>query len=133
MALQLSTAIRNAMLDAIESTTGASARLRIRTGAPPANPAAARTGTVLADVTLPADWMAAAAAGAKALSGSWVDAAADATGTAGHFEIMDSSLTTCHQQGTYGTSATDMIGDSVNFTAGQNFQVLTYGFTAPNA
>ena len=133
MALQLSVAVRNAMLDAIEATAGASAQLRIRSGSVPANCAAARTGTVLATVALPADWMANAASGAKALAGSWVDAAADATGTAAHWEIMDNTLTTCHAQGTYGTTGTDMIGDSVNFTAGQNFQVLTFGLTAPNA
>lgn len=133
MALQLSVAVRNAMLDAIETANGASAVLRVRTGAPPANCAAARSGTVLATVNLPADWMAAASGGSKAMAGTWIDAAADATGTAGHFEIMDSALTTCHQQGTFGTSGTDMVGDSVSFTVGQNFQVLSYGLTAPNA
>lgn len=133
MALQLSVAVRNAMLDAIETANGASAVLRIRTGAPPANCAAARSGTVLATVNLPADWMAAASGGSKAMAGTWTDVAADATGTAGHFEIMDSALTTCHQQGTFGTSGTDMVGDSVSFTVGQNFQVLSYGLTAPNA
>lgn len=133
MTLQYSTTVRNAKLDAIESTIGVSAILKIRTGAPPANPAAADSGTVLATVNLPSDWMAAASGGAKAKSGTWQDASADATGTAGHFRIYDSGGTTCHIQGTFGTSGTDMIGDSVSFTAGQSFTINTFTITDGNA
>jgi hypothetical protein len=43
MAVQLSTAVRNARLDVIESTIGTSAVLRIRSGSVPANCAAADT------------------------------------------------------------------------------------------
>jgi hypothetical protein len=53
MALQLSVAVRNAMLDAIESTIGTSAVLKIRTGAPPASVATADSGTVLATLNPP--------------------------------------------------------------------------------
>ena len=42
MAVQLSVAVRNAMLDAIETAIGTSAVLKIRTGAPPASVATAR-------------------------------------------------------------------------------------------
>ncbi len=66
MALQLSAAVRNAMLDAIETTIGTSAVMKIRTGAPPASVATADSGTVLATLTLPSDWMAAASSGSKA-------------------------------------------------------------------
>ena len=82
MALQLSVTVRNARLDAIETAIGVSPILKIRTGTAPANCAAADTGTVLATLTLPSDWMAAASAGAKAKSGTWQDSSADATGTA---------------------------------------------------
>jgi hypothetical protein len=133
MTVQLSTAVRNARLDTIESTTGASAVLRIRTGAQPANCAAARTGTVLATLSLPSDWMAAASGGTKSLSGTWQDASADATGTAAHFEVMDSTVTTCHIQGSVGTSGTDMIVDSTSFTAGQQFTVNSFTLTDGNA
>ena len=132
MALQASVAVQNARLDAIETTVGVSAILRIRTGAAPANCAAADTGTVLATVNLPSDWMAAASSGTKAKSGTWQDASADASGTAAHFRIYDSAGTTCHLQGTYGTSATDMIGDSVSFTAGQSFTINTFTVTDGN-
>jgi hypothetical protein len=133
MAIQYSVGARNARLDSLETTIGTSPVLRIRTGAPPANCAAARTGTVLATLTLPSDWMAAASGGVKAKSGTWQDTSADASGTAGHFEIMDSTATTCHMQGTYGTSAADMIGDSVSFTAGQQFTINTFEITAGGA
>ena len=133
MAIQLSVTVRNARLDTIESTIGASAILRIRSGAVPASCATADAGTVLATITVPADWAAAAAAGSKSFLGTWQDASADATGTAAHFRLYDSGGTVCHLQGTVGTSATDMIVDSVNFTAGQSFTVNSFTLTDANA
>jgi len=131
MAVQLSTAVRNARLDAIETTISTSPTLEIRTGAVPANCAAADSGTVLATLTLPSDWMAAASGGSKALSGTWQDTSADATGTAAHFRIKQSS--TCHIQGTVGTSGTDMVVDSVSFTAGQQFTVTAFTLSDGNS
>ena len=134
MALQFSTAVRNAMLDGIETATGATAVLKIRTLAQPANCAAADAGVALASITLAADWASAAAAGAKSFSGLPVtDASADATGTAAHFRLYASDGTTCHCQGTYGTAGTDIIGDSTSFTAGQTFNVTAWTWTAPGA
>ena len=133
MALQYSTTVRNAKLDAVETAIGVSAIMRIRTGAAPANCATADSGTVLATLTLPSDWMAAASGGTKALSGTWQDTSADATGTAAHFRVYDSGGTVCHIQGTVGTSATDMIVDSTSFTAGQQFTVTAFTLTAGNA
>lgn len=133
MTIQLSTAVRNAMLDAIETLIGASAILRIRTGAAPANPATADSGTVLATLNLPSDWLAAAASGSKAMSGTWQDASADATGTAAHFRIYDSAGTTCHLQGTVGTSGADLIVDNTSFAAGQAFNITAFSLSAGNA
>ena len=45
MALQYSTAVRNAQLDQVETTIGVSAVLKIRTGAAPATCATADSGT----------------------------------------------------------------------------------------
>lgn len=135
MTIQLSTAVRNARLDAIESAIGTSAVMKIRTGAAPANAAAADSGTVVATLNLPADWMANAAGGAKAMSGSWTDASADASGTAAHFRLYDSTGSTCHLQGT--VSATggggDMTVDNVVFAAGQSFTVTSFSLTDGNA
>lgn len=135
MTVQLSDAVRNAILDAIETTIGTSAILRIRTGAQPANIAAASSGTVLATLNLPSDYMAGASGGTKAKSGTWEDTAADGTGTAAHFEIVASNGTTRHFQGsvTVTGGGGDMTVDSVNFTAGQAFSVTGFTLTAPGA
>jgi hypothetical protein len=131
MAIQFSIAVANAFLDQIETTIGTAAVLKIRTGSAPATCATADSGTVLATVTLPSDWMAAASGGSKSKSGTWQDASADATGTAAHYRLYASDGTTCHQQGTVSTSGADLNVDSVSFTAGQSFTVNTFTWTAP--
>lgn len=135
MTLQMSTAVRNARLDAIESTIGTSAILRIRTGSVPASCATADSGSVLATVNLPSDWMAAASGGSKAKSGTWEDTAADNTGTAGHFRIYDSGGSTCHLQGTVTLTGGggDMTVDNTSFVAGQAFTVTGFTLTDGNA
>jgi len=135
MAVQLSTAVRNARLDAIETTVGASAVLKIRTGSAPANVGTADSGTVLATITLPSDWMAAASGGSKALSGTWQDASADAAGTAGHFRLYASDGTTAHMQGTVTATGGggDMTVDNTSFAAAQSFTVTSFTLTDGNA
>ncbi len=132
--MQYSDSVRNAKLDAIETTISTAPIMRIRTGSPPADCATADSGTVLATLTLPSDWMAAASGGSKAKSGTWQDASADAAGTAGHFRIYNSGDTTCHMQGT--VSATggggDMTVDNAVFASGQQFTVTTFSITDNN-
>lgn len=132
MTLQYSTTVRNAKLDAVETAIGTSAVLKIRTGSPPANLAAADSGTVLATLNLPSDWMAAASGGSKAKSGTWEDLSADNSGTIGHFRIYASDGTTAHMQGTAGTSGTDMITDAADTTAGQSFTVTAFSIADNN-
>lgn len=135
MAIQLSTPVRNARLDAIETQIGASAILRIRSGAAPANCAAADTGVVLATLNLPADYLAAASGGSKAKSGTWEDTSADAAGTAGHFRIYDSSGTTCHIQGTITATGGggDMTLDNTVIAVGQTVTITSFTLTDGNA
>lgn len=135
MAITLSEAVRNARLDAIEATIGTSAILKIRTGAPPTNVGAASTGTVLATLNLPSDWMAAASSGSKAKSGTWEDTSADGTGTAAHFEITASNGTTVHLRGTVTASGGggDMTVDNTSFASGQAFSVTSFSLTDANA
>jgi len=133
MAVQLSVAARNARLDTIETTIGASPVLKIFTGSPPVNCADPDSGTVLATISLPSDWMAAASGGSKAKSGTWEDLSADNSGTAGHFRVYDNGVTTCHIQGTVGTSGADMTVNSTSFTAGQSFTVNSFTLTDGNA
>lgn len=135
MALQLSVTVRNARLDAIESAIGTSPIMRIRTGAAPANCAAADSGTVLATITLPSDWMAAAASGSKGMAGTWQDASADAAGTAAHFRIYDSAGTTCHLQGTVTATGGggDLTVDNPVLAAAQQFNVTSFSLTDANS
>lgn len=132
MAIKLSVAVRNAMLDAYETTIGTAPKLRVLTGTAPANCAAAQTGTLLAELTLPSDWAAAAASGAKGLSGSW-SGSVTVAGTAGYFRIVDSSGTTCHEQGTIGTSGQDINLTSTSLTVGQVLVITAKTLTAGNA
>lgn len=137
MAVQFNVATRNARLDQIESLNGTSCSLEIRTGSPPASCATAGTGTVVATINLPTDWMAAASGGSKSIAGTWTDASADATGTAGYFRVYNSQATkdntTCFMQGTVGTSGADMIVNSTSFVAGNSFTVNTFTLTDGNA
>lgn len=135
MAIQLSTGVRNARLDQFESTAGTAALLTIRSGAQPANCATANSGTVLATLTLPSDWMAAASGGVKGLAGTWQDTSADATGTAAHFRIHDTAGTTCHMQGsvTAGGGGGDMIVQNTSFVATQAFTITQFDLTDGNA
>lgn len=135
MAIQFSAGVRNARLDAIETAIGVSAVLKIRTGAAPADVATADSGTVLATLTLPSDWMAAASGGSKAKSGTWEDTSADATGTAAHFRIYASDGTTAHIQGTVTATGGggDMTVDNTSFATGQSFTITSFTLTDGNA
>lgn len=135
MTVQLSVAVGNARLDSIETTVGTSPIMTIRSGAAPADCATANSGTVLATLTLPSDWMAAASSRSKAKSGTWTDASADATGTAAHWRIHDSGATTCHMQGTVTATGGggDLTVDNTSFAATQAFTVTAFSLTDGNA
>jgi hypothetical protein len=134
MTIQLSVAVRNARLDAIETATGTLAILKIRSGTVPATCATADAGTVLATCSLPSDYLAAASAGSKAKSGTWEDTSADATGTAAHFRLYATDGTTCHAQGTVTATGGggDMTVDNVSFAAAQAFTVTGFTLTDGN-
>ena len=132
MALQYSVAVNNARLDAVETTIGASAKLRFYTGAMPANCAAARTGTLLVEMALPADYMNAASAGSKTKLGTWSGTAiAGSAATPGYACIMDNAGTTCHLQGTSGVGTGDIPVDGT-ITSGQTVTCNTFTLNAAN-
>lgn len=135
MSIQLSAAVRNARLDQIETTIGTAAVMKIRTGAAPADCATADSGTVLATLTLPSDWMAAASSGSKAKSGTWSDTSADATGTAAHFRIYASDGTTIHLQGTVTATGGggDLTLDNTSIASGQAVTITAFTLTDGNA
>lgn len=133
MTIQHSVAVRNAKLNAIETAVGTSPTLELRTGAPPANCAAGDSGTVLATMALPSDWLADAASGSKAKAGVWQDLAGDAVGNAAHYRIKQGA--TCHEQGTVTATGGggDMTLDNVNIAVGQAVTITAYALTEGNA
>lgn len=135
MAVQRSVACRNAALDSFEVTVGTDPVLKLRSGAVPATCATADAGTVVATMTLPTDWLAAAGSGTKAKSGTWADSSADASATIAHYRIYASDGTTCHEQGTVTVTGGggDMTLDAVVVTAGQAITITGYTLTAGNA
>jgi hypothetical protein len=98
--MQFSTAVRDARANATETAIGPSAIMRLLTGVPPASPADADIGVMLAELALPADWLANSLMGVKSMIGIWRDSSANAAGTVGHFRIYESTGTACHIQGT---------------------------------
>lgn len=136
MALQYSVSVRNAQLDAVESTIGTAAVLKIYdlTAGAPADCSAAITATVLASITLPSDWMAAASSGSKAKSGTW-SATASGTGTADFWRLFASDGTTCGAQGTVTATGGggDMTLDNASIASGQTVTVSTFSIAAGNA
>lgn len=131
--VNLSTTVRNGMLDGVETSIGTAPQLRLYTGTKPTACADAASGTLLATLTLPSDWMAAASSGSKAKAGTWSGTGA-ATGTAGYFRILDSTGTTCHLQGSVTATGGggDMTLDSTSISSGQTITVNSFTLGAPN-
>lgn len=134
MAVQYSDAVRNAQLDAWENTVGVTPKLQVRTGTQPANCAAADSGTLLCEMTLPSDWMGAAVSGSKTKLGAWSGTGV-ANGDAGHYRIKDSAGTTTHEQGTITATGSggDATMDSITVTNGLPVAVNTFIRNAGNA
>ena len=108
--MQYSVTVNNARLDSVETAIGTAPTLNLYSGSAPANCAAADTGTLLATLTLPSDWMAAAA-------------------TPTHFRIKQSA--TCHLQGTAGIGSGECQVNGT-ITSGQTVTVSSFQITAAN-
>lgn len=139
-AIQQSIAVRIASLDAKEAAllaAGGTPHFKIRTGAIPATPAAARTGTALCDITLPADPFAGASNPSgtivsKVMQGSWQDGDADASGNGGYFSLEDSAGA-CHFQGLVSMAWTANYGVTLDLqmhNAGNVYKCTTAGVTS---
>lgn len=135
MAFQLSVTSRNATLAAIETEVGVNPIMTISTGSPPANCGTANTGTVLATMILPTDWLSTPAGGTIVLSGTWQDLSADASGTAGYFRLHNNAGTICHMQGSVSATGAggDMQLDNTNIAVGQQINITAFTITAGGA
>lgn len=132
MAIQLSVAVRNAMLDAIETAIGTAPNLYLRTGAQPADCATADSGSLLGTLALPSDWLGAAASGVKSKAGTWAGAASG-TGTIAHFRLKDTAGSATGIQGSSGTATGDLSFDNAAVVSGQSITISAAAITAGNA
>jgi hypothetical protein len=127
--------IKQARLDAISTTWGATPKLRIYSGTPPTDVNTALSGnTLIAEVT-PAP--AAAVAGpptTKDMLGAakpLVATALAAGNPVTFYRVYNSGGTTAYEQGTVGTSGTDLIIDNTNVASGQTVNFNTFVKTEP--
>jgi hypothetical protein len=128
MTASYSATVSNNKLDSIETTIGTGPQLRLYNGTPPATADTALAGnTLLAQGTLPSDWLSNASGNVKAKLGTWTVTGLPAAGAgtvATFYRIYDSTGTTCHDQGTLGTAVvintsalTAVNGNVLNFTS----------------
>ena len=132
MALQLDATTRTAQAQELADALGADFSIMIYSGAPPANAAAADSGTLLTTFTTVN--FAAASGGAVALSGTpYTSTAAAGSATApGHFR-MKTAGGVVKLQGTVATSGGDMTVDVASITTGQTVNLSGYTYTQGGA
>lgn len=133
MTAQLSTTVRTTQAQDVADALGADFDIEIRSGAPPANCAAADSGTLL--TTFDTVNFAAAASGAVALSGTpYTSTASGGSATApGHFRMKTSPGGVTILQGTVATSGGDMTVDVASITTGQTVNLSGYTYTRGGA
>lgn len=133
MAIQFSTTLRNNRSASIETTVGTAGKVRIYTGAQPATPATAASGTLLVEFTLASDWSS-QTGGVLTFSGVPLSQAAVGTGTAGHYRIVDSAGTTCHMQGSVTATGGggDLTVDNTSIASAQTVQITGWTITEGN-
>lgn len=132
MAVQFSTTVRNAMLDAITTQAGASALVRIYSGTKPTNANTALSGnTLLAELTCGSTFAPAASSGTLTLNAITQDASADATGTATFFRVLKSDGTTVVWQGDVGTSGSDLNLNTTSIASGGPVSVSSWTLSIP--
>jgi hypothetical protein len=130
MTFRSTAAIRDAMLDLLDTDFPAGSVLEIREGSQPAAVTDAATGTVVATVTTPSSPWAAASAGSKAKANTWEDASADAAGTAGWFRLRNAGDTLRFDGSVTATGGGgDMTLDNVVLALGQQFTITSFTVT----
>lgn len=138
MSVQWSTTLRNALLDQIATTIGASPHIEIWSGSAPAACSNASTGTKLAKFDLAATFSDAAASGVKNICKTAslpVATTGLANGTAGYYRIFANDDTTCHEQGTVTATGGggDMTIDNTTIASAQAVNITGFTKTAPGA
>lgn len=129
MTIAYSTAVRNAMLDAITTAIGSNGLLRIYDGSRPASGGAATT--LLAQLALSATAAPAASGGVLTFNAITQDASADATGTATWFRVTTSGGTFV-VDGSISTSGSDLNLTTTSIVATQPVSVTSFVLTEGN-
>lgn len=131
MTISIATAQRNAALDALTSAIGASGRLRMYDGTPPASANAALSGNnLLADLPLSATFAPAASGGVLTANAITTTNAA-LTGTAAFFRLTTSGGAAVIQ-GSMGLSGQDLNMNTLAIVAGGPVAVSSLVLTAGN-
>ncbi|QEZ47175.1 hypothetical protein [Cupriavidus oxalaticus] len=130
MTIGMSTALRNARLDAITAAAGANAKLRLYDGSRPATGGAATT--LLAELTCGATFAAAASGGVLTMNAITTDSAADASGTATWARLVTSGGTFVMDM-SVGTSGADLNMNSNVISAGAAVSITSATLTEANA
>jgi hypothetical protein len=134
MAIKQTTAVRNAQLDALNSQTGTSAKLRIYNGTRPANANTAITSqTMLVELTCNATAFAAAASGGVLTANAISNGTAAATGTASWFRLWQSNGTTAIMDGDVSTAGADLNLNNTSIATGQTVSVTSFTVTDGDA
>lgn len=138
MALGYSTTVRNAKADAIATAVdgGTAGIIQIydSTGTGrPATGGAVTTQVLLATLTFSATAFVAAAAGTIVGNAVTDDVAADATGTATWFRVLDQAAGTFVMDGDVGTSASDLNLNTVSIVIGATISVTQFDISVGNA
>lgn len=122
MTMQFSSTVRSGWIARFESDIGTSPKLRLVTGAQPANCAASQSGTQLIEMTLPSDWLT-ESGGVGSKSGTW-SGTVSSSGTAGYYRLL-SSGGTCHHQGL----VTQAFKLTTNATTSAGINILNFAST----
>lgn len=131
--MQLDTLTRTALAVALETHWGNAITIEIRTLAKPTNTTDADVGSVLSTITPAADWATQANGTLTFANLPLIDAAADASGTPGHYRIKAGAVV--KSQGTVSLTGGggDMELDSMSVTAGQEVRITNWSIAIGGA
>lgn len=135
MALKMSTALRNRRANQLKLEI-AGGIMELRTGGQPASTVSANSGTLLCEISIPAECLTEAVSGVVSMAGDWsgIGAFAAGSGTApGHFRIR-SAAGIVQMDGTVsGPDGSGMAKLSVDtIAANMTIEVLSFSYTEGN-
>lgn len=131
MAVTYNETLRNNRLDEVTAFAGNAALLRIYSGTRPAFGGSA--GVLLAELTCGTPFAPPATGGVLTANEIADDTAANASGIATWFRVVQSNGTTAVLDGDAGTSGTDLVLSNTNFIEGGNVSIESFTISGGNA